>query len=220
MDMQKALEIAKKMIDAVTAKEITVGKAIGYNPTDEPSQGGIIGAITVRGGKILSEEMCIAQLQGEMYRIVYRTSAGDDRVAYINSGRVDVDSFFEESLVFNLQDDPLEGVVALFEEARKQSRDNHERTMKILDELDKEVPPSFRRLIFSKKSQLVAVNIYRANGELSQAVFEPFRGTLAYPKSDDDAKRYFGKQPEWLQHRDTLEAYMLVGQLVADGLLK
>ena len=219
MELQKALEVALAMIAAVSEKKIIVGNALGYNPTCAPYQGGLLAAIVDKGGEIVSEEMCISQLQGDMYRVVYQTEQRENRVAYINAGRVDIDAFVEESLIFNLQDDPKEEVVALFEAARKQLEDNHKKTMETLRFLDKDVPPSFRRLILNKDARAVAANLYRANGELSQAVFDPWKGTLAYPRDDIEAKKFFDEQPCWVEHKDTPEAYMLVGQMVAEGLL-
>ena len=219
-EINKAVEVAKKMKEIITHnKRITVGKAIGYNPADEPSHGGVLAAIEKNGGKITSQDMCLAQLQGEMYRVEYVLGDGQERVAYINSGRVDVDSFSEESLIFRLEDDPKEGVIALFEEARAKLHSGHDEIMEQLKALDHEVPRSFRRLIMHKPSREVAANLYRAGGKLSQQVFEPFRGTLAYPKSDKAALEFFEKQPQWLEHRDTIEAYMLVGQMVEEGLI-
>ena len=107
------------------------------------------------------------------------------------------------------------GIEAVFQWAREACQELHDKEVARLLELDKLVPEGFRSVLLGEKSRQVALNIYRAEGELTQDVFAPYKNTLAWPKTEEETRNYFSRT----LCRETVEAYLAVGELIAKDLL-
>jgi hypothetical protein len=217
--LQAARDIANEMIRVFKGARVpvTLEGVRGYNPLKEINEG-LISAIDQGGGEILQVNTIYEGMQGEavgvMRRIEYRAQ-NNQRVAYIISSRIDIDAFGEESLVFDLENDPREGVFSLFEEARRLDKQKHQAAHERLVALDARVPVAFRNTLLVDRIREVAKNFYLAGGHLSRDVFEPYKGTSAYPATENEALEHFeGKHPE------LRETFLLVGELIAKDLIE
>lgn len=212
---QTIIETAKEMIRLTTPGHLAPEGVYRYFPAAEVSLQEIVSR---NGGKITSSEEADEYRYGEkLYHRQIQNKDGEDLSAWTIWSRPDVDIYLEETLIFKLAADPgREGIEAVFELARELVNTSHEKTMARLKVLDTFVPKGFRGILLGgQKTRDVAVNIYKSGGELSQAVFAPYKGTLAYPETEGQAKEYFSRT----RRAATVEAYLAVGELIAKELL-
>lgn len=216
VDLTVAAKVAEEMLSLYNSKGNLPAKAIGFNFIAENS---FVSKLKEKGIPVISVrtlEGIGSLLGGNIQRVTYRVGAAE-RVALVLPSRGDVDSFAEEVLIWNKGEEPIDTdeIKEIFLQMRSQQEENNALTLKQLEDLDREVPEGFRTLLFSPKGREVASNLYKNKGVATLTVFEPYRGTLAYPKTEEEAKTYFEKR-----RNVSKDAYLLLGELLDKGLVK
>lgn len=219
VSLDKAAQIAKEMkvlVQNPSQKQLLPGKALAYYLIEDDSFESVLKKKGIPVTSIVPLEDIGSIMGGAVYRLKYSVDK-KERVALVLPLRIEIDAFAEEVLIYNKGEEPIDTaeIKDSFLQARELEQNKNKIVLNKLEELDKEVPKGFRTLVLSKKGQAVAKNIYLAKGVLNQAVFEPYRGTLAYPETEEEAVDYFKQRFMFTP----LETYLLVGELVAKNLI-